>query len=277
MQARTATTRKLSRLRIKKLGSGVARYYQLYELLSNALNDGTIPPGAALPSEPSLVSRHHVSRTTVRKALDRLESENRIVRFRGSGTFARQTREVHKLCLNLHSFYEDVPAIASRTSVSALKVKTDVVPAILRDVQAQLGERPLVLERVRKHQGTPYQLSTTYVPESVRRHIRGNKLRQTSIVTLLDQIGLKTVKADHTMSAVAADASAARQLAVPLGSPLLRMRAELSDTKGRVRAVYDSLSRPDHFNVRAQLERKASENTQNPWRLKGSDGPTRKR
>ena len=62
----------------QRIGSGVARYYQLYELLSNALNDGSIPAGGTLPSEPQLVARYRVSRTTVRRALARLSICRRV-------------------------------------------------------------------------------------------------------------------------------------------------------------------------------------------------------
>src|ERR1700733_1105540 len=95
--------------RAQRNGRGVARYYLLYEHLSGALNDGTIPAGGALPSEPELVARHKLSRTTVRRALARLEEEGRIVRRRGSGTFARQSRKPQRLHLDLPSFFDDVP------------------------------------------------------------------------------------------------------------------------------------------------------------------------
>src|SRR3979490_1570693 len=93
----------------ERTGRGVARYYQLYELLSGALSDGTIPAGGALPSEPDLVTRYKLSRTTVRRALARLEGEGRIVRPRGSGTFARQSREPPRVYLDLNDFFEDLP------------------------------------------------------------------------------------------------------------------------------------------------------------------------
>src|ERR1700746_4225386 len=83
--------------RARRAGRGVARYYLLYEHLSGALNDGTIPAGGALPSEPELVTRYRLSRTTVRRALARLEEEGRIIRRRGSGTFARQSRRPARL------------------------------------------------------------------------------------------------------------------------------------------------------------------------------------
>ena len=269
--AKSTSTSKLGRLDAKRSGSGVARYYQLYELLSNALRDGTIPPGRALPSEPALVAQHKISRTTVRRALDRLESEKRIVRLRGSGTFAREVRDAKKLCLNLHSFYEHVPTTAARTSVAVLKDKPELRSAALRELEHQLGESPVVIQKLRKHNGTPYQLSTTYLSETVGKRVKRGKAGQVSTVALLDQLGIETVRAEHTMSAVAADSAVAKALEIPLGTPLLRTRVVFSDATGAVHAVYESLSRPDHFNVRAELERKGSQRSQASWRLKGTD------
>ena len=248
--------------------TGVARYYQLYELLSNALTDGTIAPGSALPSEPDLARQHRLSRTTVRRALERLEDENRIVRRRGSGTFARRSRLTKHLCLNLHSFYEDLPAIAAQTSVSVLRFEKDALPAGTYDLQSMLGDRAFVIQRLRKYRGNPYQLSTAYVPESIGRLIRRNASSRKSIITVLERMGPKTAKAQHTMSAVAAGSIAARELDVSLGTPLLRMRTVFTDGKGRVKAVYESLSRPDHLSVRAELERNPGGRAQGPWRLR---------
>src|SRR5690606_22881793 len=70
--------------------SGVARYHQVYTLLSRALAEGTIAAGSVLPGELELMRQYQVSRNTVRHALARLEREKRVIRRRGSGTFARQ-------------------------------------------------------------------------------------------------------------------------------------------------------------------------------------------
>lgn len=267
-------TRSQARRRHK---TGVARYYQLYALLSNALNDGTIAAGSALPSEPELAKHHRLSRTTVRRALERLENENRIVRLRGSGTYARQGPAAAKLCLNLHTFYKDLPTIAAQTSVSVLRFEPEVLPAGVRDLQSRLGERAFVIQRLRKLHGTPYQLSTAYVPESVGRQMRRNSLGSRSIITVLDRMGPKTVSADQTFSAVAADDIASRALGVPLGAPLLRMRAVFSDSRGRIRAIYESLSRPDHLSVRAELERVRVRSAHGPWRLRANEATSAKR
>ncbi|MGH8211560.1 MAG: GntR family transcriptional regulator [Steroidobacteraceae bacterium] len=249
-------------------GRGVARYYLLYEHLSGALNNGSIPAGGALPSEPELVTRYKLSRTTVRRALARLEEEGRIIRRRGSGTFAHQNRKPARLHLNLHDFFQEVPALASQTTTSILRFELGPVPASLRELQPQLGASALILQRVHRFHGTPYALTTAYVPEHLARTIRKSALNRASLLTVLDQLGPRTAKTEYTTSAVAADAVAARRLDVALGVPLLRTRAVLSDGRGRLHAVVDSVCRPDRFNVRAALERNPTHNSHSQWHLK---------
>jgi GntR family transcriptional regulator len=252
----------------QRTGRGVARYYQLYELLSGALHDGTIPAGGALPSEPELVTRYKLSRTTVRRALARLADEGRIVRHRGSGTFARQSREPPRVYLDLNNFFEDVPELASKTSVSILRFELGTVPTALRELQPQIGSPALIIQRLHRLQGTPYALTTAYVPEAIGRRIRRRALEKTSLLTALDQTGQRTLITEYTTGAVAADAIAARRLDVPLGTPLLRTRAVLSDGHSRLQSVIESLCRPDRFHVRAALERDPARNAHSHWRLK---------
>jgi GntR family transcriptional regulator len=249
-------------------GRGVARYYLLYEHLSGALNDGTIPAGAALPSEPDLVTRYKLSRTTVRRALARLEEEGRIIRRRGSGTFARQTRKPPRIYLDLHSYFDNVPELASQTTTSVLEFEFGAVPASLRELQPQLGQKALIIQRVHRFHGSPYALTTAYVPERLGRKINRKALEKSSLLQVLDHVGPgpRTTKTEYTTSAVAANALATKRLDVALGVPLLRTRAILSDTHGDVHAVIESISRPDRFSVRAALERKGNSNSQ--WRLK---------
>jgi len=77
---------------------GVTRHLQIYALLVQEIANGGFKTNEALPSEPTLVVRYGVSRTTVRRALARLEREGKIVRRRGSGTFVRSAREVAVRC-----------------------------------------------------------------------------------------------------------------------------------------------------------------------------------
>lgn len=274
MASRTAQRTKKSKLarsngfRSQRTARGVARYYLLYEYLSGALNDGTIPAGAALPSEPELVTRYKLSRTTVRRALARLEEEGRIIRRRGSGTFARQNRKPAPLYLNLPDFFEDISTLAAKATMSILRFEVGTLPASLRELQPRLGAEALIIQWVHRLVGGPYGLTTAYVPEQLGRKISKNALNRASLITVFDQIGAQVSRTEYTTTAVAADATAAKRLDVALGTPLLRTRAVLTDSRGQVHAAIESLYRPDRFNVRAALERNPSKSAQAPWRLK---------
>lgn len=237
----------------RRLDDGVTRYYRLYELLLAALQDGAIAPNTALPSEPTLCRRHGLSRTTVRRALDRLEREGRIVRRRGSGTYARAQDSRPPLCLELHALPETLAALQSRTTTTTLRSKSAPVPAALRAIAPGIGSRAYLLERLRWSCGEPLSLTVAYVAESVRGRLR-RPLARASVVSLIERLASPTAAVSFSLGAVPADADAARRLAVPLGSPLLRMRAVLSDEAGRLRGVLESLCRSDRLQLKV-LER----------------------
>jgi len=247
----------------------VARYYFLYEHLSGALNDGTIHAGGALPSEPDLATRYKLSRTTVRRALARLEEEGRIVRHQGRGTYARQSYKPPALHLNLQDFFKELPALASRTASSVLRFEIGPTPPALRELQPQLAPHALIVQRLHRFRGTPFALSTAYVPERIGERVPREAFDQSSLLTVLDQLGRRTTKTEYTTTAVAADVVAAKRLNVQLGAPLLRNRAVLFSAGG-VQAVVDSVCRPDRFNIRAALERSPLRNSRSQWRLKRS-------
>ncbi|MGH8294878.1 MAG: GntR family transcriptional regulator [Steroidobacteraceae bacterium] len=238
----------------RRLDTGVTRYYRLYELLSAALRDGTIAPESALPSEPELCGRHGISRTTVRRALDRLEREGRIVRRRGSGTYAGPQRAVSRFSLDLHALRETLAELEACTTATTLRFDPAPVPAPLVATAPEIGVTAYLLERLRCGQGQPLSLTAAYLPEPIARRL-GRPIRsRASILAILDRLGPPTAAVRCSTGAVPADANAARALEVPLGSPLLRVRAVMADEAGRLRAVLESLCRSDRLQLKV-LER----------------------
>ena len=62
-------------------------YIQLSDLLADFIKDSVLVEGDALPSENELLARYDISRTTVRQAIQRLESQDLVRKIRGKGTF----------------------------------------------------------------------------------------------------------------------------------------------------------------------------------------------
>src|SRR5260221_10459477 len=78
-------------------------YYQLKEVLRHQIQAGHLAPHTAIPSEPELVARYHVSRATVRQALTELVNEGLLYRQHGKGTYVCEPR-VQQTLSELTSF-----------------------------------------------------------------------------------------------------------------------------------------------------------------------------
>lgn len=96
-----------------------AKYRILTELLrTDFLQDGK--PGKKLPTETELMQRYHMSRQTVRRALQQLSDEGLIQRCQGSGSYiAEPERDIPKNIAILVSYQDDY-----------------IFPTILRDAQS---------------------------------------------------------------------------------------------------------------------------------------------
>ena len=72
----------------------VPAYYRLAEALRQLIERQVLMPGEQLPPEQKIAELLHVSRPTVRHALQRLERANLIYRERARGTFVRTCSEI---------------------------------------------------------------------------------------------------------------------------------------------------------------------------------------
>lgn len=80
-----------------------SKYYELMEELKQRIVDGVYKPGEKLPSENELSSTYHVSRQTVRKAIEILTNAGYVYAEHGRGTFCselvRHTKQSHNIAV----------------------------------------------------------------------------------------------------------------------------------------------------------------------------------
>ena len=69
--------------------SSTPLYTQVKDRLKELIQSGAYPEGSKLPSEKELCEKYHVSRITVRKAIEQLESNGMIYSVHGKGTFVK--------------------------------------------------------------------------------------------------------------------------------------------------------------------------------------------
>jgi GntR family transcriptional regulator len=262
---KTDTIRAMQYKKLDELGEirkrrGVAYYHQLYTLLSAALNDGLIAAGSALPSESELMERFEVSRNTVRRALGQLEQEKRIVRRRGSGSYARLIPKAEVSNDSIAEIIHDFAAGNSRSASRLVRVQTTKTPEFVRRKDPDFGDQSLLVQRCRTFRDEPFMFSTSYVPAQIGARLTRRQLAQQVVSNALDALGMTPATAEQTTTAILADALTARHLGVELASALLCIHRLIRDDSGGAIEHQSHAFRADLSPLRSQvaIERTAS-------------------
>ena len=238
-----------------KSGAGISRYLRLYRVLSQGLAEGRFGPGGPLPSEPRLMRDYEVSRSTVRRALARLETEGRIARKRGSGTFARQRNPEDAAPRDLSPVLDaaaNVPVATSRT----IAFQHIATPAFLLGERPEFGAATLLIRQIRFVEREPMALQTAYLPVEISGGLTRQRLgaEGSTILAMLATLGHRSSSLEREFAALEADPLAADSLGLAVGAPVFNVRTLARDQERRILAYVNCMYRPDRYEAHAAIE-----------------------
>ncbi|MEP6702187.1 MAG: GntR family transcriptional regulator [Betaproteobacteria bacterium] len=199
-------------------------YLQIRELLTRSLDAGEWKPGDAIPSEFELADRYNVSQGTVRKALDVLAAENIVVRRQGKGTYvATHTEEISSVFRFLRIRRDDEMDEYPKSRFADLR-RAKASAEIARALQLRPGEAVIVVRRVLEFEGQPVVLDEITLPAALFKGLTRARYEAYDGSTygfFETQFGVRMVRAEERIKAIAADATTGGFLQVPANSPLL--------------------------------------------------------
>ena len=199
-------------------------YVQIRALIERALEAGEWAPGAAIPAEVALASRFGVSQGTVRKAIGALAAENLLVRRQGRGTFvATHTEERASNFRFLRIRRNDgQPEYPGSRLIDLRRGKANAEIARLLGIRS--GDAVFVLRRVLDYAGKPAVLDEITLPAALFAGLTRARYAAYpgSMYGFFETaFGVRMLRAEERLHAVAADAASANLLRVAAGTPLL--------------------------------------------------------
>jgi len=199
-------------------------YVQIRDLLTRSLDAGEWKPGEPIPSEMELASRFNVSQGTVRKAIDVLAAENIVVRRQGKGTFvATHTEEKASNFRFLRIRRDDGIDEYPKSRLLDLR-RSKASAEIARMLQLRTGEAVVNLRRVLEYDGRPAILDEMTLPAALFRGLtrtRYDAYRGSTYSFFETQFGVRMLRAEERIKAIAADAGTASVLELGVGEPIL--------------------------------------------------------
>ncbi|MFZ0639871.1 MAG: GntR family transcriptional regulator [Candidatus Acidiferrales bacterium] len=212
--------------------NGEPAYRRIQRTIRRRIESGHLRPGDLVDSERELARTHRVSLMTARHALVDLAREGMVERRHGAGTFVAPPK------IHFNKLMSYTEQMAARGLAANSRIVSSGTVNREQEIAARLGLPPMSrlvrIERVRSAGDEPFAHEICYLSADEFHGLVDAPLEVTSLfVTLEREYGIELAYADEEIDATDADQRIAELLALPRGTPLLRIRQLIFSTKGR--------------------------------------------
>ena len=215
--------------------AGMPLYRAVRRALLRSIEEGELPPGAALPNETELATAFGVAIGTLRRAVDDLVAEHILVRRQGRGTFVATHTSDRFLFQFFHVERSDglreAPAV-ELLSFERTRMDEEAAAALA----TRAGTPAFEIENRLKLQGQAVVHDRIVIPAALFRGLTERRLRErpsTMYHLYQSEFGVTVVRARERLRGVAADRASARALGLSPGVPVLQVRRTAIALGGR--------------------------------------------
>ncbi|MBP0464017.1 GntR family transcriptional regulator [Roseomonas sp. PWR1] len=235
--------------------SAVSRYIQLATLFRRRIEQGTWRNGDQIPTVDELAAECGVARATIRQALDQLEAEGLIERFRAKGTFVRTAPAANRLWCEVETDWTGLLRSREGAEIEVLGETPGVTETPAPPVE--MGTKAPRYTHIRRRHwrdGQPFLVADLYLDERLRSKVTAEDLRGKTALKLAASIpGVRISDARQTLTIGTADIETATALQLPLNAPIAHVRRAAVDQRGVLILVADGIYRGDVVRIDIKL------------------------
>jgi GntR family transcriptional regulator len=234
--------------------SAVSRYIQLASLFRRRIEAGDWAIGQQTPTVDDLTAECGVARATVRKALDILQDEGLIERYRAKGTFVRQ-RPKQQLWCEVATDWSGLLAAREEAVIEVLADERGFRPPSVPHPVGTLAPSYRRLTRRHARHGAPFLLARLYIDERLSKRVSKKDLQSKTALKLMADIpGLRIKDARQTLTIGSADVETSELLDVPLNAPIGIVYRSVVDRSGCLVFIGEGLYRGDMIRIDMKLK-----------------------
>jgi GntR family transcriptional regulator len=229
-------------------------YHQIFVLLRNGIDAGTLADGEMLPGEVDLAQQFGVSRITARRAMDELAAAGLVRRERGRGTHITAPRPATAVRASVEDWRDAMTEMSDSTRARLLSFEN---VAATRDVAEALqvaeGETVQRSVRIRSADAEPLSYLIAYLPQPIADSVSRAELESRSLLFLIERTGATIATARQTITATLAEPDVAAALQTHAGAPLLRIDRRVFDANRTPVQYIRVFYRPDRYRLEMEL------------------------
>ena len=217
-----------------RLESGVPKYIQISQWLTEMIQKGRYAPTDKLPSESKLSELFQVNRNTVRQAISDLVTKGWVEKKNGVGSFVTAHRgpSLKYTLQNISSTTDDMirMGLVPKTRLIQQTV-IKAPPEVAEKLMLGKENRVILTERLRLGNQVPLMLERSYLPYPEFKDLLKMRLTGSLYHLLTRKFHVKLQRSIQTFRAVALMGKDARLLKVPARSPGIFLESVIYDAK----------------------------------------------
>jgi GntR family transcriptional regulator len=228
-------------------GRETVKQRQVREQLESLI--AAMVPGEPLPAERDLSRDLGVARMTLRRAIDALVSESRLVRRHGSGTFVAGAKVTQRLSAT--SFSTDMRARGLRPGSRTVFSRQSPAGVVLSAVLGIPPNSPVLhVRRLRLADDIPMALEDLHVPCDLAPGLQGEDLENASFYDVLSRrFGHAIMSGTQTVEPCLTEPDIAELLEVEPGAPAFCFERTSRTDGDRVVEFVRSVYRGDRYRI----------------------------
>jgi GntR family transcriptional regulator len=198
-------------------------YQQVRDWLVAMIASGELAPGQPIPPESEIARRFRVAPGTARAAVSALVSENLVVRRHGRGTFVYEYTSEDEAA-RFFRLVDTERRPIGRAGQMDRPTRAVANQTECRELALPDGSKVFRIKRVRERNGAPFALERIALPEALFPALgERDKLFDARYELYQSLYRVMVVEVEDRLSAVVADRSAAKELKIAAGAPLMRI------------------------------------------------------
>lgn len=188
--------------------------------------------GTKIPTEIELCDEYHVSRITIRKAIDELIKDNLIIRKKALGTFIKEyTHTVDDHFTVVKSFTKEMKEVGidiKTMKVTILEGFAD--QRISNFLKIPIGEKIIILKRLRGEKNKAFAYFITYIQYDEKFSLKQSTYKGSFYEYLLS-LGIYLTSDQEIVEAILPNKEVATMLRISQNKPVLKRVRMCSDPK----------------------------------------------
>ena len=216
-------------------------YFQLKQLLLDAIKRGDYPLDGLIPTEKELSEMFQISRTTVRQAITELVQEGWLYRIASKGTFVARMKIKQDFIKRLEPFNEQISRTGRKPSTRLLAMEKQFMPEEIGDCfDVEEGTACIYLHRRRCADDEPIVTVQTWLPMDKCEFVMNHDFSSESLYNVLALSDhTRICRVNRVLEAIAAEPGDKEYLNLEPGKPVL-----LSTTVG-----YNRFDEPIEYSI----------------------------